>query len=324
MLKYLLVIALIFAPVNASAMFSPKEVWTGSRTGTERVWTGAKIRALKVWGETKEHSTSFWHSTTATLSQVEVLKLLEKATESAATKFDKAMDSDYLSSSIGGGNHRLFDGGHTLSGAWGKIDDMCADKCSFMEQMRGYGGGLLKDVTTPKGLPFVNMSPETYDTIATNLSDMLGVNRQWVYDALSYDASEVIGAGLSAFAVIYHLSNDNLREVSQILGGMGITSIVSANPIMGLMVIGSVAYMVKFNKEIDEGKLAKGALISTTAFAGFSLISAPFLVEMGVVIAVVILMDKHITESNLKMVGRYVKNMFASHIPASESLLPQE
>ena len=32
--------------------------------------------------------------------------------------YDKAMDAGYLATNIGGGNHRLFDGGHTIAGAF--------------------------------------------------------------------------------------------------------------------------------------------------------------------------------------------------------------
>ncbi|MCY4047122.1 MAG: hypothetical protein OXF42_03305 [Candidatus Dadabacteria bacterium] len=242
---------------------------------------------------------------TVTLSQDKLLALLGKATESTATKFDKVMDSEYLLTHIGGSNHRLFDGGHTLGGAWNKIDAMCAGKCSLAEQMKGYTGGLWKDVTTPKGLPFANLSPESYNKLADNLSKMLGVKRQWVYDALSYDALEVVAAGLSAFAVIYHLDNNDLQKASQILGGMAITSIVSANPLMGLVVIGSVAYMVKTGKKVDKGKWLKGAGLSGAAFAGFALLSAPLLLEIGVVMAVVILLDKYTTADNLALVKNY-------------------
>ena len=35
-----------------------------------------------------------------------------------ATIYDKAMDAEYLATHIGGGSHRLFDGGHTIAGAF--------------------------------------------------------------------------------------------------------------------------------------------------------------------------------------------------------------
>ena len=44
--------------------------------------------------------------------------LLQEVVQGSSTIYDKAMDAVYNATSIGGGNHRLFDGGHTIGGAW--------------------------------------------------------------------------------------------------------------------------------------------------------------------------------------------------------------
>ena len=74
-----------------------------------------------------------------------------------ATIYDKAMDAKYLATSIGGGNHRLFDGGHTLSGAFQAARETSPDD-SIAEVAFGYMQGLFRDVTTPKGLPLANLT----------------------------------------------------------------------------------------------------------------------------------------------------------------------
>ena len=43
-----------------------------------------------------------------------------------ATIYDKAMDAEYLTTYIGGGNHRIFDGGHTILGAIKAVRDASA------------------------------------------------------------------------------------------------------------------------------------------------------------------------------------------------------
>ena len=45
----------------------------------------------------------------------ELNSALASLAEGPATIYDKAMDAEYLATHVGGGNHRLFDGGHTLS-----------------------------------------------------------------------------------------------------------------------------------------------------------------------------------------------------------------
>ena len=44
--------------------------------------------------------------------------LVQSAVEGAPTIYDKAMDAVYIETFIGGANHRLFDGGHTIGGAF--------------------------------------------------------------------------------------------------------------------------------------------------------------------------------------------------------------
>ena len=46
------------------------------------------------------------------LSQVDLLKWSKDVVNGIDGLYDKAMDAEYLKTNIGGGNHRLFDGGH--------------------------------------------------------------------------------------------------------------------------------------------------------------------------------------------------------------------
>ena len=78
------------------------------------------------------------------------------------------------------------------------------------------------------------MEKQTYDSMANWMTKTIpGVNKQWVYDAFSYDALEIFSAGISAVAVVYYLDKGQVDELSELLGSMGIVSIVSANPILG-------------------------------------------------------------------------------------------
>ena len=54
----------------------------------------------------------------ASALSVDLNSAMASLAKGPATIYDKAMDTKYLATSIGGGNHRLFDGGHTLSGAF--------------------------------------------------------------------------------------------------------------------------------------------------------------------------------------------------------------
>ena len=86
-------------------------------------------------------------------------------TKAVATVYDKAMDKSYLTHKIGGGNHRMFDGGHDLAGAWEAVKSARPDD-TFQEEVIGYASALWKDFTTVKGLPFTTWEPETFNECA--------------------------------------------------------------------------------------------------------------------------------------------------------------
>lgn len=199
--------------------------------------------AVGVWATDKfsEH--------TATISQDVFLKWLEEFTKGTATKFDKAMDHVYNSTHVGGGNHRLFDGGHDLLGAWKAAKDAAPDD-TFIEEVSGYASALWKDFTTVKGLPFDTIEKANFDGIAESLGK-IGISKDYLYDLCSFDAAEVLGATVGVLGLLFHLKNDDLEKLSELLGSMGIMSIVSANPIMGVLatIITAYAYFVK-KKEI--------------------------------------------------------------------------
>ena len=61
----------------------------------------------------------------------------------------------YLATHIGGGNHRLFDGEHTLAGAYEAVRAASPDD-SLIEEGLGFVQGMFRDLTTTKGLPLAN------------------------------------------------------------------------------------------------------------------------------------------------------------------------
>ena len=247
------------------------------------------------------------------LSQAQWFRWLERITASAATDFDKAMDSRYLKNYIGGGNHRMFDGGHTLGGAWGNIAKMCGvAKCSTGEQVNGYLNAIWKDLVTPKGLPFVTMEKQTYDSMANWMTKTIpGVNKQWAYDAFSYDALEILSAGISAAAVVYYLDKGQVDKLSELLGSMGIVSIVSANPILAMVVISSVAYALATGVDIEGKGAAEGAVKSAIISGVFVLLPSVFLVELAVVLGVAILLNRGMTDKNYTFVHDYMRKQAA-------------
>ena len=109
----------------------------------------------------------------------------------APTIYDRAMDATYNATHIGGGLHRMFDGSHTIPGAFQAVRDASPDDNIFQEAA-GLLQALARDATTPMGLPLLNWDQDTFYGLAGTLEN-LGISRDWLRDMVSYDAVELVG-----------------------------------------------------------------------------------------------------------------------------------
>lgn len=251
--------------------------------------------------KSSKYSSSLW---LAMLSQTEILKVTEAITKSSATMYDKAMDMEYLKTHIGGGNHRIFDGGHTISGAWEKVAS-ATDDDSFSQEVIGYVSGMWKDVTTTKGLPFFNTSTDSYSEYASWVKDNIPyADKEWAYDLLNYDALEILSVCISSASLVFAFKDDDIEKFSEILGRMSVISIASANPIMMISIVFFTAYSYFLHKnKLKSGKFLSGASGSIVSIATFSLLTflgAGFIVKIGfTVVATSILKDKLIDSDKI-------------------------
>ena len=236
---------------------------------------------------------------TSFISQKELLKWLEKITNSKTSVYDKALDSNYLKTHIAGGNHRLFDGGHDLLGAW-ESATKALDNDSFSQEVIGYVSAIWKDITTVKGIPFITWSKEIYDNFSDWLVNNIPyTNKEWCYDLCSYDVFEIFGATLSTVTALFLLDREDNEKLSEILGSMGIISIISANPLTGISVILLTAYSYKTKKlALKPTKVIEGITISAISMTIFAVLGFPILIELGIVITVSKIIKEHIFNSN--------------------------
>ena len=105
---------------------------------------------------------------------------LQDIVKGTPTIYDKAMDAAYNSTRIGGGDHRLFDGGHTIAGAFQAVRNASPDD-SIFEEAAGFLQALARDATTPRGLPLVTWDQETFNGL-TDALGRVGIPRAWVVD----------------------------------------------------------------------------------------------------------------------------------------------
>ena len=80
--------------------------------------------------------------------------LTNNLSNQVATVGSKAMDAEYLRTHIGGGWHRLYDGGHSLVGSWRAVSEALPD-LGALDQLGVWANEYWKDLITPRGMPIV-------------------------------------------------------------------------------------------------------------------------------------------------------------------------
>ena len=201
-------------------------------------------------------------------------QLLQATVKGSATIYDKALDAEYLRTHIGGGNHRMFDGGHTIAGAIRAVRDASPDDTVIAEAM-GFLEAMFKDLTTPKGLPLANWDKATYDRVSGYLQSNFGIPKDWFYNINSYDAGDVLGGAIGFVAVTLSWNRADTEKFSVLVSSMGVSSVFGANPF--LLILAVIAMARAFHKahhcreyvELADG-LLKGGIGAGGALAAAS------------------------------------------------------
>lgn len=161
------------------------------------------------------------------------------------TPYDKAIDSAYLNTHLGGSNlHHLIDGQHDIIGAFKAASDALPDD-SLMSEIFGTASHLLKDLFSVSGLPVISLKPNIYNQSSTWISEHLGISKSWQGDLLQINGLELFGGTLSIVSSIFALKKDDKKLLSEICTSSFLVGIGSANPIALVASIVAFAYCIK-------------------------------------------------------------------------------
>lgn len=177
-------------------------------------------------------------------------RLMQDAVDGAPTIYDQAMDAAYIATHQGGAQHRLFDGGHTIAGAVSTSHEASAND-GIIQEALGTVLGLLRDGTTPMGLPIVTWDEATFDRVAAALQSHLEIPKSWFYDLNTYDATELLGGTVGTLALALHWNRADTEAFARLAGGLGLSSVASANPV--LLVVTVVALAKAFHQARQTG-----------------------------------------------------------------------
>ena len=217
------------------------------------------------------------------------------------TIYDKAIDSAYLSTGVGGSRlHHLVDGQHDLLGAFSAAQ-AASPNGSLGGELFGTAHHLTKDLFSKMGLPVFSLEPDTYHHSADWIQQHLGISKLWQADLLQINGMELLGGGLSAAAVVMGAKQKDARTLAEIAGSAGLAGMVAANPIA--MLAATTALVLAWQKKHPDasvkalaahagtGMAATGATMATgTILGGFAATGAlPLTVSLALSLAAGIL-----------------------------------
>ena len=169
--------------------------------------------------------------------------------------YDKAMVAEDLAAQAGSSAyHRLFDGGHTILGA-GRAAGGASPEDSIVREGLGTVQGLLRGVTPISGLPMANWDNATFDRVAGALESGFNIPKGWFYDLNTYDAAELLGGAVGAVALTFSWNRAQTATFARLVGGMGLSAAISANPL--LLIVTVVSLAKAFHKAHETGELRR-------------------------------------------------------------------
>ena len=246
------------------------------------------------------------------------------AVKGPATAFDKALDANYLDPvlrpALGGSYHCLFDGSHTVAGAFAAVRDDSVD-APIVEEALGTVHALLKDASTPRGLPLATWDKETFDAVASSLDSTFGIPKRWFYELNTYDTADLLGASVGVVSVVFCWNRADTEAFSQLAASMGLSAAVAVNPL--LLVVSVVAFARAFHKARDgghadlvdgafKGVVTTGATLATVSVVG-SVGGPAVALPAGIVAGVIA--SAATKNVSLSAVGRFAAAKAAEMLP---------
>jgi hypothetical protein len=192
--------------------------------------------------------------------------------------YDRAIDSVYNSTHVGGSAfHHIADGNHTLWGALRAAHNARSGD-SFLDEVGGALEHLARDTCSVAGIPFFSMKMETLQ----GLSKTFGVSTRYMGDMLTFNAPEVLGAGLGVIPLALGWNKLGTERLAEMATTMTAAAMVTANPL--LLGVGLVACSRAVSKLRSEGSagealrgIGRGAVTTGAAVAASTLIPGPAL-----------------------------------------------
>ena len=164
-----------------------------------------------------------------------------------ANLVSKAMDAEYLRTHIGGGWHRLYDGGHSLASSWNAVSLSLPD-LGALKQLGIWANEYWKDLITARGMPILVL-------------DHAGQVSEYFKHLDCVNVAQLIGGDICRVS-IYCNWNDPAKLVASATA-TECSGIVYANvvaPLVSLIALGRAYFLIQKSEQDDLQKLIEPAL----------------------------------------------------------------
>lgn len=171
----------------------------------------------------------YFNAALAGTAGLEMDRYLRDVFENSSTIYDKAMDAGRSTFSEYGPDHRLFDGGHTIAGAWDAVREALPED-KFSEEAIGFLAAYWKDLVTPMGMPITNLSRDGFDQVSAAASK-IGIEADWLKDLVSFTATEGAGALAAVIGAALSWRKGDIEDFAEYAASLTVGSLLAANPL---------------------------------------------------------------------------------------------
>lgn len=226
-------------------------------------WTGSQVA-------------KFLNASLATTAATDVDRYLRGVFETSSTAYDRAMDHGRNLMNEFGGDHRLFDGGHSVNGAWEAVKSALPDD-TLGEEAMGFLQAYWKDLVTPMGMPVTTLNREGFEAVA-KMAGNLGIEKEWLLDLVSFTATESVGAFAAVLGASLNWGKSETREFSKLAASVSTSAVLAANPLAMTIALLLVARSVHRGRKENKlknvfrafgwGAAKSGAFIGAASIVG--------------------------------------------------------
>lgn len=239
--------------------------------------------------------------------------------------YSKAMDGGFADGLVVGVQHispslhRLFDGNHTVWGAW-DASQAALSADGFLSEVTGFSKAFLSDFSSTTGMPVITLTLESYETLAS-LVERSGISTTWLNDALHINAEEMLGSMIPGLAVLLNWNRAETNDFVSMLGGLTVASAVSASPIGGLLLLVAAARSFHISRLRHKQSAAiaaafvEGGFLTGVVVVSGAVISGPVWIGMVAGLLLAILARKAGGEIQGMQVVAFLKDLMIGAVP---------